>query len=299
MRPDPLSDVVSLLKPRAYGFRGLDIAGAWSLHLPPERVIRCYALHSGACGLWLGNGEKVSLTAGDFVLLPHGDALVMGSARDAPPIDLDVFFAMPDGETAVLAGGGECSGLGGYFELSGAAAPLLVHALPPVMRLEAGTDQGSLSSSVAQLMGELRAPRPGGRLIAEHLTQTLLIQALRLHAASQQRRGEGWLAALADPQLARSFEAIHGHPGNRWTLDGLARTAGMSRSGFARRFVETCGEPAMAYLTRWRMVLAADRLARGERIGTIAAELGYGSESAFGAAFRRTMGVSPGRYSPR
>lgn len=296
---DPLSDILSLLKPRAYGFRGLDIAGAWSLHLPRYDVIRCYALTSGTCGLWLEGNDPVWLAAGDFVLLPHGSALVMGSARDAPPVDLDAFFATADGETSVMAGGGECSGLGGYFELGGTAAAPLLQALSPVMRLERGAVHAGLSWLVERLMGELRVPRAGGRLIAEHLAQTLLVEALRLHMASDPGGRGGWIAGLGDPQLARALGAMHARPGDRWTLAGLAKVAGLSRSAFAQRFAQVCGEPAMAYLTRWRMLLAADRLLKGDTIARIAIDLGYGSESAFGAAFRRIIGASPGNYRSR
>jgi AraC-like DNA-binding protein len=72
----------------------------------------------------------------------------------------------------------------------------------------------------------------------------------------------------------------------------------MSRSSFAARFRATVGEPAMDYLTRWRMMLAADRLVhRGLPISIVAPAVGYESESAFGAAFKRVIGHSPRRFA--
>lgn len=299
MTPDPLSDILNLLKPKAYGFRGLDAGDDWSLHIPAVDVMRCYAVQSGTCGLWLdGVSSSFMLNAGDVVLLPHGQSLVLGSRRDAPAIDLGGFFAIASGNTAITGGGGVCLGLGGYFELSGAATELLLHSLPPVVHLGSGADTAGLLWLVERLMTELRAPRPGGRLIAEHLSQTLLVEALRLHLAKSDRITGSWLAVLADPQLTRAVEAMHAEPGRRWTLDTLAKIAGLSRSGFAARFADVCGEPPIAYLTRWRMLLATDRLARGMAIADVANSLGYGSESAFGAAFRRTTGTSPGRLRP-
>ncbi|WP_242140333.1 AraC family transcriptional regulator [Sphingomonas sp. TREG-RG-20F-R18-01] len=292
---DPLSDLLQVLRPRAYGFRGLDIGGDWALCLPPQPVVRCYALRLGACGLWIDGAPPVRLVEGDFMLVPHGQGLTMGSRLDAPQVDLNRFFTTASGDTAVFGDSRECSGLGGYFEMAGSATDSLLHALPPVVRLGAGADASGLVWLVDRLMAELRTPRPGGRLIAEHLSQTLLVEALRLHLASAEQRSGTWLAALADPQLARAIEAIHADPGARWTLEALAKRAGLSRSGFAQRFAETCGEPAIAYLARWRMVLATDRLARGVPIASVARDLGYGSESAFGAAFRRITGVSPGQ----
>jgi AraC-like DNA-binding protein len=296
MIADPLSDVLQLLRPRAYGFRGLDIGGDWSLCLPPQPVVRCYALRTGACGLWLDGVAPVQLAAGDFVLLPQGQGLVMGSRPDAPRVDLERFFTTASGDTAIFEEGGDCRGLGGYFEMTGMAADQLLRALPSVVRLGAGADASGLVWLVNRLMAELRTPRPGGRLIAEHLSQTLLVEALRLHLATAAQRTGTWLAALADPQLARAIEAMHADPGGRWTLDALAKISGLSRSGFAQRFSDACGEPAITYLARWRMMLASDRLARGVPTAIVARELGYGSESAFGAAFRRITGMSPGRF---
>lgn len=295
---DPLSDVLALLRPQAYGFRGLDVGGAWSLHLPADEVVRCYALLSGACGLWLdGADTPLPLVAGDFVLLPHGNAVVLGSRADAPRIDLDAFLASGDGEITVVGGGGTFSGLGGYFELMPGPAPLLLGSLPPVVHLDAGADHAGLRWLVERLMGELRRPRPGGRLVAGHLCETLLIEAIRLYMQAGSPLGAGWLAALADARLSRAVAALHADPARSWTLAALARVAGMSRSSFAAAFSASIGEPAIAYLIRWRMHLAADRLGRGVAIGEVAHGLGYASESAFGAAFRRVTGTSPRRHA--
>ncbi|WP_443025415.1 helix-turn-helix domain-containing protein [Sphingomonas sp. RB3P16] len=67
---------------------------------------------------------------------------------------------------------------------------------------------------------------------------------------------------------------------------------------FTLRVRARVGETPIGYLTRWRMMLATDRLASGrEPLGSIANALGYGSENAFNTAFRREMGFSPRRYA--
>lgn len=145
---------------------------------------------------------------------------------------------------------------------------------------------------------ELREPQPGCYLAAQHLAHLMLLQALRLHLAEGARGGVGWLFALADRQMAAAINAMHADPARRWTLQSVAERAGMSRSSFAQRFKETVGASPMDYLTRWRMLLAGDRLAStGEPISAIALSLGYESESAFSTAFRRVMGCSPRRYA--
>jgi len=297
---DPLSDILSLLRPNSYGFRGLDAGGDWLLAFGPDDGIKCYAIQSGSCWLAMeGAAEPMRLDVGDFVLLPGSQAFRLYSAADAPPIDAFKFFpSVPAGETAVLNGGGGVSGVGGYFGFEGMHADLLLGMLPPVVHIRAETSRAELRWSIDRLMRELREPLPGSALIAEHLAQALLIEALRLHLAEHSHKNTGWLFALADKQMRAVIAAMHAEPGRKWTLETLARVAGMSRSSFAVRFKESVGEPAMDYLTRWRMMVASDRLAnRGMSIAVVAPTVGYESESAFGAAFKRVLGTSPRQFA--
>ena len=297
---DPLSDVLSLLKPNTYAFRGLDAGGDWALGFEADEGIKCYALYSGECWLDLeGAPEPVRFAAGDFVLLPTGKAFRLYSSRDASRIDAEAFFStFPAGEIGVLNGGGGCSGVGGYFDFEGLHADVLLGMLPSIVHIRAEANKAALRWSIERLMGELREPQPGSSLIAEHLAQTLLIEALRLHLAERSHDSAGWLFALADRQMRSVIAAMHDDPGRKWTLQELAQVAGMSRSSFAARFRITVGEPAMDYLTRWRMMVAADRLANaGTPISIVAPTVGYESESAFGAAFKRVIGYSPRQFA--
>lgn len=82
-----------------------------------------------------------------------------------------------------------------------------------------------------------------------------------------------------------------------WRLSELAAVAGLSRAGFAERFKARVGKPPIEYATAWRMRIAARRLLDGRRsVSSVAQEMGFLSDSAFGAAFRRVHGISPGRY---
>jgi AraC-like DNA-binding protein len=97
--------------------------------------------------------------------------------------------------------------------------------------------------------------------------------------------------------MSAAITAMHDDPGRRWTLQALAERAGMSRTTFALKFKETVGASPMDYLTRWRMLVAGERLTTsGDPISVIALSLGYESESAFSTAFKRVMGCSPRQY---
>jgi AraC-like DNA-binding protein len=148
------------------------------------------------------------------------------------------------------------------------------------------------------MMQELREQQPGGVLVAQHLAHMLLVQLLRLHLEEGLSGGVGWLFALADKQMSAAINSIHDDPAHRWTLQELGKRAGMSRSTFALKFKQTVGTSPMEYLTRWRMLLAGDRLVNSsDPISAIAQSLGYESESAFSTAFKRVMGCSPRQYS--
>ena len=177
---------------------------------------------------------------------------------------------------------------------------MLLGSLPPIVHIRKESDKAAIRWSLERMKEELRDPQPGGSLIAQQLAYMMLIQALRLHLVEGARSGVGWLFALADKQMSTAIACMHDDPGHRWMLQELAERAGMSRSIFALRFKETVGETPMEYLTRWRMLVAGDRLKNSDdSISVIALSLGYESESAFGKAFKREMGCSPKQYSHR
>ena len=151
-------------------------------------------------------------------------------------------------------------------------AGLLLGLLPPIIHIRKESVQAALRWYVEQMMQEQREGQPGGFLVAQHLAHMMLVQALRVYLAEGADDGVGWFFALAEH-------------------------AGMSRSVFAEKFKAMVGETPMEYLTRWRMLVAGDRLANsGDPVSVIARSLGYESESAFSTAFKRMMACSPRQY---
>jgi len=298
---DPLSDVLSLLRPRNYMSAGFDAGGDWSVLFPDQQdSIKCGAVVSGRCWLAVeGRADPVLLEAGDSFLLPSGRPFRLASDLRLPPaMAASIFASVREGGMVTHNGGGECLLVSSRFALAGNHAGILLGALPPIVHLRSEAGQATLRWPVERMMQELREPRPGGFLVIQHLAHMVLVQALRLHMADGSAGGGvGWLSALGDRQVGAALAAMHGDPAHRWTLQSLAERAGMSRSTFALRFREAVGKAPMDYLTRWRMLLAGDRLAHSrETISAIASSLGYESESAFTTAFKRVMGCSPRQY---
>ena len=129
----------------------------------------------------------------------------------------------------------------------------------------------------------------------DRLLDLLLIGALRAWFARPEAEAPGWFRAQGDPVVGpRAADAAQppGPPvdgGRRWP-----RARGVSRAALARRFTELVGEPPMAYLTAWRLALAADLLREPDAtLGAVARQVGYSSAFALSAAFKRVRGVSP------
>ncbi|MGE8046857.1 AraC family transcriptional regulator [Pseudomonas monteilii] len=300
---DPLSDVLSLLRPQNQFHAGFDAAGAWSFDFPAREGIKFTAVMRGTCwGITEGLEQPIRFDEGDCFLLKSDRRFILCSDPTLPAEVGDHLMEVisRDG-VAVHNGGGEVFLISGRFAFSGEHAAVLFDALPAVINIPKASKQAQvLRWSLDQLACELRTPQPGGALISTHLAQVMLVQVLRLYLQTSSELPKGWFHALTDRQISRAMAAIHAEPARQWSLEELARIAGVSRTVFAQRFKRLVGNTAMGYLTRWRMLMAADRLRTGnENVSTIAFSLGYESESSFSTAFKRIMATTPSQYRRR
>ena len=296
---DPLSDILSLLKPFAYKSVGLDAGGEWALCLGPTDGFLCLAPLSGVCWLVVdGSEDRVLLQAGEFAVLPKAPAFRIASDPTLAAVDItSASIDWPRGGFVTWQGGGTCLLLSAFFTFASEHSNLLLEVLPPILHLGEAFDRASLKWCLERLMAVISNPQPGSVLQGEYLAQMMLLEILRLHATGNLTHQVGWLSALASRQLGAAIRAMHKHPGHRWTVQELADHAAMSRSVFAQHFKAKVGVAVMEYLIRWRMLVAADRLVHSpDTIAAISLSLGYESESVFGFAFKREMGCSPRQY---
>lgn len=298
---DPLSDILALLKPRSFLTAGFDAGGDWAVRFGDQAgQIKCYVVISGGCMLSVeGIEQAVRLAAGDCFVLPTGRSFTLGSETAITPLDANEVFAQQrENGVIVHNGGGDLFLLGSRFEVDGRHSTVLLRTLPPILHLSLAADQTALRWSIERMQAEMSENRPGSSLVAHHLAQMMLVQALRLSLSQGPGDGPSWFFALSDPQLSLAIGAIHEAPARRWTLGELADCAGMSRSVFAQRFREKVGETPITYLTRWRMMLAGEKLATTHlTLAQVALAVGYDSENAFSSAFKRVMGAAPRRYA--
>jgi len=137
----------------------------------------------------------------------------------------------------------------------------------------------------------------GSALITSRLADILFVQAIRAYVEEAGDDASGWLRALAEEGLSAALGVVHGAIEKQWTVASLAAVAGISRSGFANRFKDVLGETPMHYLTRLRMYKAAQFLRENDtKLAKVASLVGYESEAAFSKAFKKAIGIAPGRY---
>lgn len=260
-----------------------------------------HVVTAGRCRLEVDGRETLWLERGALALVPHGLGHALASDGETaciPFFDLPIRRITARYELLRHGGGGEeCQLICVVVRFDHAVAARLIDALPPVLHLDAGEGGDRwLADTLAFIAREAESLRPGGETVITRLADVLVIQMLRRWLQGEAPREAGWLAALRDERLGRAIGALHRDPGAPWTLATLARTAALSRSAFAARFAEVVGEPAMRYLTRWRLLLARQTLREGDDpLGVVARRCGYRSEASFCRAFKREFGVPPGR----
>ncbi|MEK6346283.1 MAG: AraC family transcriptional regulator, partial [Burkholderia sp.] len=255
---DPFSDFLSLMGTRSVVSGGLVAGGAWAIAFPRANTVKFWGVVRGHC--WIrfeGDTEPIRIESGDVFLLSEPRSHVLGSDLSVTPVDLD---AVLEGRVGTIVQHGEGDAffmIGGMVELSNAASPLLLDALPPLIHVRGTSRQAqALRWLLDQLVGERQAALPGAHIASNQLAHLMFIQILRAHFEAAGTQPAGWLRALGDTRLAPALQLMHDEPGRAWQLPELARAAAMSRATFAAYFKTTAGMSPLAYLTRWRMHLA-------------------------------------------
>ncbi|HET9578338.1 MAG TPA: AraC family transcriptional regulator [Usitatibacter sp.] len=269
-----------------------------------EATMRAHLVVDGECDL-RSNANEATLRAGDFVFLPRGDAHLIGSSLDAPAVAFSALVKPTvAGELLPLRIGGS-GRVTRWISFSLACerhlAQPLMDALP---RLVVADLTGApvlewLTDALGLALSASDAPFLGAAATRSRLAELVFVEALARYIQSTPG-GTGWIAGLNDRYVGRTLALVHGRPSEAWTVEKLGRQVGLSRSALAERFSEVMGEPIFAFLTRWRLQMAAEFLLNTTRpIATIAHDAGYESAGAFSAAFKRQFGKPPSVWRRR
>ena len=283
----------------------------WSLRIRDEAPLTLVAVVEGEAWILPDGGAAEHLRRGDVaiargpghytvaddpatppqVVIHPGQRCTTTDGEDLGPMgDLGVrtWGNRPDGATVLLTG---------TYAMDGEVSRRLLRALPSLLVLS----EGRLDSPLVGLLAdEIVKDSPGQEAVLDRLLDLLLIAVLRAWFARPEAETPAWYRAHADPVVGAALRELHHRPEHPWTLAELAAVAGVSRATLARRFGELVGEPPLAFLTGWRIALAADLLLEpGATVASVAPRVGYRSPYALSAAFKRVRGVSPRQHRVR
>jgi len=299
---DVLADTLRTLRLKTEVYGRLELSAPWGIQLDLGHQGYFHAVCRGGCWLEIGK-QRTALAAGDWVFL-LGDAPHV--LRDSPktrtrPLP-EIYAATGASCGGVLRYGGngpQTTLVSFSFSFKGTWLNPVFANLPRMLHVR-GDDFGGTRwvDSIVQLVAaEMEAGRPAHEVVVTRLADVLFVQALRAHIEASPTETGGWLCALEDPRLGRVLQQVHERLSDPWTVGAMARVSSMSRSMFAARFQKVIGESPLTYLTRWRMHSAIHMLTESDAsLITVAGAVGYETDGAFGKAFKRYVGSTPGAY---
>jgi AraC-like DNA-binding protein len=268
------------------------------MHPGAERLVLFHVIARGRCWVSRPHGERYWASEGEVIVLPYGDAVLMGGAEPTEPTHITSLVPMPPWTEMPIVrcggGGDRTDVVCGFLYSEDPLFDPALGAFPPafVVRPPEGPAKGWFDASIAfavdESLGKSSAPT------STKLPELLLVEALRLHLGTAPAAERGWVAGLHDPVLGPAMAAIHAAPERKWTVAHIAAEASASRSLLDGRFRKVLGRSPIRYLNEWRMHVAQDLLATTDStIATIAHRVGYEAEEAFSRAFKRAFGRSP------
>lgn len=324
MHPDTLSDVLRRVRLRGALYFHVSGAREWAAEAPAsceiagavlpgsEHVMEFHVVLTGACWAGVVGSEPVALAAGDIVLFPHGDAHVVSSAPGmrAPPNPAGYFERRQQRRPFVLhldvqevrmgaapAGACDTTLVCGFLGCDLRPFNPLIASLPHLLRLQAVSGPDWIVQCMRQAAVASTDGSAGADAMLERLSEMVFIEALRRHARTLPDGSRGWMAGLRDRFVGRALALLHENPAQAWTVDELSHRVGLSRSALHERFADMIGLPPMQYLANWRMQVAAALLRdTAATVASVALQVGYDSEAAFGRAFKRLVGVPPAQW---
>ncbi|ONI92504.1 AraC family transcriptional regulator [Saccharothrix sp. ALI-22-I] len=278
----------------------------WSVRIEDRAPLCVVALVRGDGWLVPDGGVPVPLHAGDVAVLRGPDPYTLAD-DPATPVQAVIhpgeISTTPDGAElceqwglGVRTWGANADGsvvmLSGTYQLDGEVSRRLLSVLPAHLVVPR-----SELPLVPLLAAEITRDEPGQEAVLDRLLDLLLISVLRSWFCRPEADAPTWYSAHADPVVGRALRLLHGDPSRPWTVGSLAEAVGVSRAALARRFTELVGEPPMAYLTDWRLTLAADLLREpSATVAAVARRVGYSTAFALSTAFKRERGISPSEH---
>jgi AraC-like DNA-binding protein len=316
MSTDTLSDVLRAVRLRGAVFFSFEASTPWVAEAPParelgthimpgvEHVIEYHVIKRGCSWGGIVDEPPVRLEQGDVIVFPQGDGHVLSSEpgmRAPADSNTATFERAARLPITIRRGGGgseRAEVICGFLGCDTRPFNPLLEVLPRVIHVpHRGGEDSVFGQLVTLALAESTAQAAGGETMLARLSELLFVEVIRHYVAGLPPEHRGWLAGLRDDRIGNVLGMLHHRPEHPWSLDELAREAGMSRSSLAESFAHLVGIPPMQYLAQWRMQLTATLLSTTAlSIAEIADRVGYGSEAALSRAYKRSVGVAPAEW---
>ncbi len=299
MNDAAIEQILAALTVDVKAFAVCEFTATSAIEIKQLDKIEVHFVLAGTLYLGFPGGERIAAPVGSVVLVPaYIDQMIGGSATPS-----EIFTAREtcrrrrDGlmhydatlgsrSSVVVACGQIKADIGGSFgPFEGLKGPICAHV----------ADEPIVGVAFATILRETGVASLGSKALIGSLMKACVILALRRSA--QERGARNVLPGLFErPSLARAVALIVEDPTADHSLADLARTAGMSRSKFAKVFAETVGSPPMEFVSRARLDKARRILLSTEMsISDIAHHVGFASRSHFSRSFRSEFGIDPSR----
>ncbi|MFI5986731.1 AraC family transcriptional regulator [Streptomyces sp. NPDC051555] len=282
----------------------------WSLRVEDRAPLSVVTMVRGEAWLIPDRGEPVLIRPGDLTVVRGPDPYTVSDSPDTPvqiTVGPEQRCNTQEGEdvTDTMALGvrswgeafeddGSAIMLSGTYQAPSEIGRRLLNALPTILVRPAASGDDTLVRLLAMEIGK---DEPGQEIVLDRLLDLPLIGILRTWLADPGSGAPAWYRAQSDPVVGPALRLLHENPAYGWTVEELALKVGVSRASLARRFAEVVGEPPVAYLTGWRLALAADLLREPDAtVATVARRVGYSNAFALSTAFKRVRGVSPQEF---
>jgi len=304
---DALADVLKTIHMHTSTYFCADFSAPWGMDVERGDEGLFHVVVKGECWLQIqGSIDTIHLQAGDIVAFPSGGAHWISDHKDSPrlagnlvvenimaganPFTLDATGPVPPAPSNNTI-------MCGAFSYDTKVKHPFIRDLPCFIHIKSANNPALqwLNTLIDTLANEAKTPAPGSTVMVDRLTEVLFIQLMRSYVQSRPG-GQGYLAALSDPQIGKSLNLIHDEQDAQWTVERLGEQVAMSRTAFTEKFSNLVGMAPKTYLINWRMQKAKRALQLGEKsMINIAEAAGYSSEAAFSKAFKQFFDETPGK----
>ena len=284
--------------------RGPDGAGTLrTLSRTTHHLIPYHYVVDGEMDVALAGQRPQRLRSGEVVLFPRNDFHLIGSDVSLPPVSASAVILSEENkivQTVRHGGGGDAAHMVcGFLGCDSGLTNPIVSTLPPSMILKIDETPAAdwIRSTFQYAAHEVAGGQSGSTAVLSKLSELLFVEAVQHYVRSIPDGQTGWLAGLRDPAVSRALALMHANMARAWSVEELAREAGLSRSGLAERFTRVIGVAPMHYLANWRLQVAGQKLRdSSDPLARIAEQVGYELEAAFSRAFKKKFGAAPATW---